>query len=80
MGARDCRPRHPPDGTVRADRRSRDRSWPGTRDLQWWRVQAWVRAAPRVMATWLLSGLVAGLALGLLFGVFSAERPDKAIG
>jgi hypothetical protein len=26
MVARDCRPRHPPDGTVRADRRSRDPS------------------------------------------------------
>src|SRR6476661_6885825 len=28
MIARDCRPRHPPDGTVRADRRSRPRTWP----------------------------------------------------
>ena len=28
MIARDCRPRHPPDGTVRADRRSRDRFCP----------------------------------------------------
>src|ERR1700704_1641153 len=28
MVARDCRPRHPPDGTVCADRRSRDPLWP----------------------------------------------------
>lgn len=30
----------------------------GTRDLQWWRIPAWVPAPPRVIAT----GLVAGLA------------------
>src|SRR5882757_4253152 len=28
MVACDCRPGHPPDGTVRADRRSRDPLWP----------------------------------------------------
>jgi len=28
MVARDCKPRHPPDGTVCADRRSRDPLWP----------------------------------------------------
>jgi hypothetical protein len=28
MVARDCRPRYPPDGTVRAGRRSRHRTWP----------------------------------------------------
>src|SRR5215831_279981 len=32
MVARDCRPGNPPDGTVRADRRSCDRLWPA---LSW---------------------------------------------
>src|SRR5215475_711787 len=30
MVARDCKPRHPPDGTVRADRRPCDRLWPAS--------------------------------------------------
>jgi hypothetical protein len=44
----------------------------GTRDLQWWRVPAWSRAAPRVIVTWLgavlVAGLVAGLAVGIPYG------------
>jgi hypothetical protein len=40
----------------------------GTRDLQWWRVPAWVPAAPRFIATWLCAMLVVGLVVGLEAG------------
>jgi hypothetical protein len=40
-----------------------------TRDLQWWRIPAWIYAAPRVIATCLAAGLVAGLVFGLGVGL-----------
>jgi Zn-dependent protease with chaperone function len=53
----------------------------GVRDLQWWNVPDWVDAAPRVIVTWLIAGLVPllvagsvlgfgpGIALGLVSGI-----------
>jgi hypothetical protein len=37
----------------------------GTRDLQWWGIRAWAAAAPRIIASGLAYGLVAGLIVGL---------------
>jgi len=36
----------------------------GTRDLQWWRIHEWAPAAPRVIATGLAFGVLAGLLAG----------------
>jgi hypothetical protein len=38
----------------------------GTRDLQWWLVPAWAPARPRVITTWLGTGLAGGLTAGLV--------------
>jgi hypothetical protein len=41
----------------------------GTRDLAWWRVPAWASAAPRVMATGVVFGLLFALGGKLEFGL-----------
>lgn len=41
----------------------------GTRDLRWWRIPAWVPAAPRRLVTGFGAGLATGLAAGLPVGL-----------
>jgi predicted lipid-binding transport protein (Tim44 family) len=52
----------------------------GTRDLRWWHVPAWAPAAPRVIATWLGAGAVAGLANGLAYGLADGLTGGLAAG
>ena len=40
-----------------------------TRDLQWWRVPAWAHAAPRIIATGLVAGIVTEVSAWTYFGV-----------
>lgn len=40
-----------------------------TRDLAWWRIPAWTPAAPCLMTTVVVSGLVVGLVAGLVVGL-----------
>jgi hypothetical protein len=41
----------------------------GTRDLAWWRIPAWASAAPRVIATGVVFGLIFALGGRLVFGL-----------
>jgi hypothetical protein len=50
----------------------------GTRDLAWWRIPAWAAAAPRVIATALLFGLLFGLGGGPRLGLVAV--PVAALG
>ena len=56
----------------------------GTRDLQWWHVPAWTNAATRLIATWLGTMLVIGLAAapvaGLIGGPVAAAQAGTIIG